>query len=60
MLDVTNLNGPLIMFQAPVHGDTDQESALRAELFGFFCMPVLCHLYCTKIQTQPYSYPRLL
>ena len=57
LLDVSNLNSPLIMFKAPVHGDTDQVTPLRAELYGLFsCLYYLDYLQ-SKYSLHKYRVP---
>ena len=57
MLDTNNLTGTLTMFQAPVHGDQDQVTALRAELFGLFACLHYVHHIVTKFNLKPSHIP---
>lgn len=34
LMELSNPTTPLVMFKAPVHGDTDQTTPLRADMFG--------------------------
>ena len=57
LLDVNNLSTPLIIFLAPVHGDTDQVTAIRAELFGLFACLHYIHYIVTKFKLKPAHLP---
>ena len=48
---------PLIMFQAPVHGETDQVSALRAKLFGLFACLHYINYIVKKYKLNPTRIP---